>query len=101
MRGAGSEYGACPMSAGRFARDTAVEQREPGRYGATIDEGWWVVRGPNGGYIAAIVLRAMEAHVADVTRTPRSLTLHYTRPPESGLVEVTVTTERTGRTLTS
>ncbi|HJR24383.1 MAG TPA: thioesterase family protein [Acidimicrobiales bacterium] len=85
----------------RFATDTAVEPAGPGRYTATIDEGWWIQRGPNGGYLAAIVLRAVLAEVADPQRSPRSITLHYLRPPVAGPCDVAVTVERAGRGLTT
>ena len=86
---------------GRFADDTAITKLEPGRYAARIDRGWWIQRGPNGGYIAAIVLRAMQAEVGDEERRPRSFTLHYLRPPTEGPVELETATERAGRTLST
>jgi acyl-CoA thioesterase len=85
----------------RFTTDTAVRGLGAGRYAAEIDRGWWIERGPNGGYLAAIVLRAVLAEVADAERRPRSLTLHYLRPPTEGSCEVTVTIERAGRGLTT
>lgn len=85
----------------RFERDTAVERVADGRFAARCDEGWFVPRGPNGGYLAAIVLRAMQAQLAAPDRPARSLTLHYLRPPAAAPVEVTVATERTGRRLTT
>ncbi len=85
----------------RFARDTAVAGLGGGRYGAHIDEGWWIQRGPNGGYLAAIVLRAIVEEVADPERPPRSITLHYLRPPAAGPCEVAVTVERAGRGMTT
>jgi acyl-CoA thioesterase len=85
----------------RFATDTAVMPTGAGRYTASIDRGWWIERGPNGGYLAAIVLRAVLAEVADDTRRPRSMTLHYLRPPTEGPCEVAVTVERAGRGLTT
>lgn len=85
----------------RFADDTAVTALGDGRYGAVVDRGWWIERGPNGGYLAAIVLRAILAEVDDPSRRPRSLTLHYLRPPVEGPCKVIVTTERAGRGLTT
>ena len=85
----------------RFATDTAVTAVGGGCYSARIDEGWWIQRGPNGGYLAAIVLRAILAEVSDPERTPRSITLHYLRPPAVGPCEVAVTVERAGRGLTT
>lgn len=81
----------------RFSADTAVTALGDGRYSALIDRGWWIERGPNGGYLAAIVLRAILAEVADPARPTRSLTLHYLRPPVEGPCSVDVTIERAGR----
>ena len=85
----------------RFQRDTAVEPAGDGRFAARIDPGWWIVRGPNGGYVAALVLRAMAAAVGDAARTPRSLTIHYTSPPAAGPAEIDTAVERAGRTMTT
>src|SRR5687767_6881123 len=84
---------------GRFSHDTAVEPLGNGRYGAELDRGWWIERGPNGGYLAAIVLRAILAEAGSDERTPRSFTLHYLRPPVEGPAEVVVEVLRQGRTL--
>ena len=85
----------------RFARDTAVAALGDGRYEATIDPSWWIIRGPNGGYLAAIVARAVLAEVGAPEQRLRSFTLHYLRAPEAGPCTVEVTAERRGRTLTS
>lgn len=85
----------------RFANDTAVTPIAPGRYAAHIYRDWWIERGPNGGFLAAIVLRAILAEVNEPERRPRSFTLHYLRPPVEGPCEVTVTVERAGRALTT
>ncbi len=85
----------------RFEHDTAIERIGSGRYRATLDTGWWVQRGPNGGYLAAILLRAVLDAVDDATRAPRSLTVHYMAPPDEGSVEIDATVERTGRSMTS
>ena len=85
----------------RFDRDSAVEPRGDGLYRARIDPGWFVVRGPNGGYVAAILLRALAHAVGDASRAPRSLTVHYTAPPVEGAAEIETRVERRGRKLTS
>lgn len=54
--------------------------------------------GPNGGYLAAIVVRALLAEVAD--RPLRSLTVHYMRAPVAGEALVKVGIERAGRSVT-
>jgi acyl-CoA thioesterase len=84
-----------------FVRDTAVHPVGDGRWSARIDPSWWILRGPNGGYVAAVVLRAVIAEVADPARPPRSATFHYLRSPDQGPVEVQVTLERAGRTVTN
>src|SRR3954469_4778930 len=84
-----------------FEADTSVRPAGEGAFAASVSDQWAVPRGPNGGYIAAIVLRALEAAVADPARAARSLTLHYLRPPAPGACTVHVTVERAGRTLTS
>jgi acyl-CoA thioesterase len=85
----------------RFDHDTAVIALRDGAYEGRIDPGWWVARGPNGGYVAAIILRAMTAEVADESRAARSLTVHYTAPPDEGLVRITTRIERAGRSLST
>ncbi len=88
-------------TANRFDRDTAVAPLGDGVYEARFDTGWWVVRGPNGGYVAAILLRALEAAVGDAERAARSLTIHYTAPPAQGPARIETRIERRGRHLTS
>jgi acyl-CoA thioesterase len=84
-----------------FDRDTAVEALGGGRFAATVASGWRAGRGPHGGYLAAMLLRALIETVDDPGRTPRSLTIHYTRAPEPGPVQVEVTIERAGRSLST
>lgn len=88
-------------SASAFGEATAITARGDGRYAAAADEAWFATRGPNGGYLAAMVLRAMAAEVGDPARHPRSLTLHYTRPPAAGPLEIATVVERAGRRLTT
>ena len=78
----------------RFDADTAVTALGDGRYEANLAESWWVGRGPNGGYLSAVLLRALQAEVQD--RPPRSLTVHFLRPPAAGAAEIELTVERTG-----
>jgi len=85
----------------RFERDTQIEMLGDGTFQVEIDRGWWIVRGPNGGYIAALLLRALEAAVDDPARIPRSLTVHFTSPPAAGAAIVQTSIERAGRSLTT
>lgn len=77
-----------------FENDTAVTLIEPDRFAVELSERWWVGPGPNGGYVAALMLNAMDA-VA--TQPPRSLTVHFLRRPAAGAAEIEVTVERQGR----
>ena len=84
----------------QFARDTAVHPLGEGVYRADVRPDWRVER-PNGGYVAAILLRAVTAEVGDPRRSPRSVAVHYLRPPGDGPVEAAVAVERTGRSMSA
>jgi len=90
---------------GKFDRDTAV-QRTGGSgserlFAAEVSPDWQAGRGPHGGYIAAMLLRALTETVADPARTPRSLTIHFARAPEPGPVMIRAVLERVGRSLST
>ena len=84
-------------SVGRFVNDTAVEPLDDGRFGATIDPGWAVIDGaaPNGGYMLAVVARAMAA--AGGMPDPLSVTGHFLAPCSPGPVEISCEVVRAGR----
>jgi acyl-CoA thioesterase len=84
-----------------FDSDTAVDRVDDHRFTGHLDPKWWVFRGPNGGYVAAILQRAMTVAVGDAARPARSLTVHFLAPPEAGEVDVAVAVEREGRSLTN
>lgn len=84
-----------------FTRDTAVRPLGEGRFAVEVSPDWSAPTGPNGGYVSAIVTRAMEAAVGDPARQARSLTCHFLRPPQPGPAEVETTIERAGRNLTT
>ena len=95
------------MADTKFDRDTAVWRVEDGVFGAQVAPDWRAGRGPHGGYLAAMLLRALIESVAasvppgDPERAPRSLTIHYARAPEPGAVQITTTIERQGRSLST
>ncbi|HTB70642.1 MAG TPA: thioesterase family protein [Solirubrobacteraceae bacterium] len=94
-----------------FDRDTAVRElsraaddgRGAGRarFAVDVSPDWRAGRGPHGGYLAALILRALVETVADRTRAPRSLTIHYARSPQPGPATIAVTVERAGRSLST
>lgn len=85
----------------KFERDTSVREIDPGVFEGHINRDWWIVFGPNGGFLAAMLVKAMAAAVDDHARTPRSLTIHYTAAPAEGPVRIRPAIERTGRSLTT
>jgi acyl-CoA thioesterase len=92
-----------------FDRDTAVQVRsrsgDSGRaeveLAAVVSPDWRAGRGPHGGYLAAMLTRALIEAVDDAERAPRSLTIHYARAPDPGPVGISVRVERAGRSLST
>jgi acyl-CoA thioesterase len=84
-----------------FARATAVESLGDGAWRATCDSTWATQLGANGGYLAALILRAMVSALDDPAREARSLTCHYLRPPVAGEVRLEVAVQRSGRSLST
>src|SRR6185503_9663933 len=77
-----------------FDADTALEPQPDGRLRAWAPEHWFVARGPNVGFLAALAARAAE----QVSGRPlRSLALHFAAPPAVGPLDVTTVLERDGR----
>jgi acyl-CoA thioesterase II len=75
---------------GDFAADTAVEGRD-GQYRACLSRDW-EIWGPNGGYAAAIALRAVGAAAA--LRRPASFTCHFLSVADFDVVDLQVTALR-------
>ena len=84
-----------------FDRRTAVRPMGDGLYEGEVDERWSVVRGPHGGYIAAMMLRALALEVGDGGRVPRSLTVYYPAAPKPGPVSIRCEVERAGRSMST
>ena len=81
--------------------DIALRALGNGAYEGAIDEQWWTPRGPLGGYVMALMQRAIVLSVDDEARQPRSLTVSFLRPPQAGPFTVTALIERSGRSLTT
>jgi acyl-CoA thioesterase len=84
-----------------FDDETALERQGASTYHGRMTRAFWIINGPNGGYVAAILLRALIETVADSARAPRSLTVHYLRPPREGPVVIETCLERAGRTVST
>jgi acyl-CoA thioesterase len=77
-----------------FDADTALEPAGAGRWRAWAPDHWFVGRGPNGGFLAALAARAAEAAAG---RPLRSLSLHFLAAPAVGPLDVSATLVREGR----
>lgn len=84
-----------------FDTATAITPAAPHSYTADVDPSWHVRRGANGGVVAAVMLRALLAEVDDPARLPRSLTIHYPGPFDSGPTQIDAAVVRSGRSLTT
>ena len=81
--------------------DSAVADGSRASYAAEVSSAWRAGRGPHGGYLAAMLLRALTETVAEPARSPRSLTIHYARAPRPGPVRIDTVIERGGRSLST
>lgn len=85
----------------------ALEPRGNGSYGGKIGDEWWIDRGPNGGFLASILLNALQMEVdagrsvGEQARHPRSLNVHYLARPEQGPITIQTSIERKGRSFTA
>ena len=83
-----------------WEKSTEIVELEEGFYEAELHERWWVVRGPHGGYLAGIILKALLAGQPDQERRIRSFTTHYLAAPKTGPIQIRTTIERTGKSMT-
>ena len=85
--------------AGEFDRDTAVVRREPGVYDAELSAGWTIIHAVNGGYLLALLGRALGDHLPHPD--PFTISAHYLTPSVPGPAVIRTETVRTGRTLST
>jgi acyl-CoA thioesterase len=89
------------VTAAGLDADTALERIGDARWRGEITERWWILAGPYGGFLSALLVRALIEAVDDAARLPRSLTVHFLAAPVAGPVEIAATVERAGRSVTS
>ncbi|MEV6314612.1 thioesterase family protein [Streptomyces sp. NPDC051776] len=82
-----------------FDRDTAVTRRAPGIYDAELSEGWTIIRAINGGYLLAMLGRALGETLPHPD--PFTITAHYLTASRPGAAEIRTQTVRTGRTMST
>src|SRR5689334_4438360 len=78
-----------------FAEATAVTAREDGGYQAELDPQWAVGDKLHGGYLMAVLGRAVSADAGH--EHPVAITTSFLRPPAAGAAAVRVVTLRDGR----
>jgi len=80
----------------RFSEAMKMDEQDDGCLVANFDRSWWVVNGPNGGIIAALMVRAAQ-HYLGQDRCVRTVTTHFMSAPTEGPVCLAVTVERVGK----
>ncbi|MDW8807692.1 thioesterase family protein [Streptomyces scabiei] len=82
-----------------FDRDTAVTRRGPGVYDIDLSAGWTIIGAVNGGYLLAVLGRAL----ADTLPhgDPFTISAHYLTASQPGPAVVRTDVVRTGRTLST
>lgn len=82
-----------------FDRDTAVTRRAPGVYDAELSAGWTIIKAVNGGYLLAVLGRAL----ADALPhgDPFSVCAHYLTASRPGPAVIRTDVVRTGRSLST
>ncbi|MCZ7416395.1 thioesterase family protein [Streptomyces sp. WMMC897] len=80
-----------------FDRDTRVERQEPGQYAVDLSAGWSVGGAVNGGYLLAVMGRAL----ADALPYPDpfTITAHYLTAAQPGPAVIRTDRAQAGRTL--
>lgn len=82
-----------------FDRDTAVTLREAGVYDAELSAGWTIIHAVNGGYLLAILGRALSDALPHTD--PFSVSAHYLTASAPGPAVIRTQVVRTGRTLST
>ena len=80
---------------GKFLDDTALEAIGENRWRANLQKGWRIGRVPNGGYVLAIVGRAISQSLNDAD--PLSINAFYLEPTQLGGAEIEVEILRLGK----
>ncbi|MBC2902923.1 thioesterase family protein [Streptomyces cupreus] len=82
-----------------FDRDTALTRREPGVYDIDLSAGWTIINAVNGGYLLAVLGRALADALPHAD--PFTISAHYLTASQPGPAVVRTSVVRTGRTLST
>ncbi|MEW2402267.1 thioesterase family protein [Streptomyces sp. NPDC046862] len=95
------EATAVPAAIGdsEFDRDTAVTRRGEGVYDIDLSSGWTIISAVNGGYLLAVLGRALADALPHAD--PFTISAHYLTASEPGPAVIRTDAVRTGRTLST
>jgi len=82
-----------------FDRDTALVRRAPGVYDIDLSAGWTIINAVNGGYLLAVLGRALADALPHAD--PFTISAHYLTASQPGPAVVRTDVVRTGRTLST
>ncbi|GAA2241273.1 thioesterase family protein [Streptomyces indiaensis] len=82
-----------------FDRDTALTRRAPGVYDIDLSAGWTIISAVNGGYLLAVLGRALADALPHAD--PFTISAHYLTASQPGPAVVRTDVVRTGRTLST
>lgn len=82
-----------------FDRDTAVTRRAPGVYDIDLSAGWTIISAVNGGYLLAVLGRALADALPHAD--PFTISAHYLTASQPGPAVIRTDVVRTGRTLST
>ncbi|MCT9007238.1 thioesterase family protein [Streptomyces sp. NPDC054766] len=82
-----------------FDRDTAVTPREAGVYDVDLSAGWTIINAVNGGYLLAVLGRALADALPH--SDPFTVSAHYLTASQPGPAVIRTDVVRTGRTLST
>lgn len=83
-----------------FEKETHIEPAgDPGSYQVVLDPSWWVWDGPNGGYVAAAMHRALETELP-AAGPLRDLSVSFLEAADAGPATIEVAPVREGGSVT-
>ncbi|WP_261719495.1 thioesterase family protein [Streptomyces sp. FZ201] len=82
-----------------FDRDTALTRREPGVYDIDLSAGWTIISAVNGGYLLAVLGRALADALPHAD--PFTISAHYLTASQPGPAVVRTSVIRAGRSLST
>jgi acyl-CoA thioesterase len=82
-----------------FDESLRLTERSDGHLYGELDTRWWIVAGPNGGFLCSLCLHALQ-HVVGDQRQPRTLSVHFPGRATEGPIQFEVQLDKEGRAFT-